>query len=304
MNYLDFRKSFVRFDLRQSHDSCMDSDKPMSLNKNTGPTLPREACLPINRCNLPAVILGSLTFQRHPASLTIDGVEILHRDLLRRLEEIKDAGNRAQQFIDYMAVHFRLHAPDEVGLDDGSRVDRSKSDYLRLLRGWSFDAESRDAAVLKGWVESRFGLLPRFHQHAIHSSDDEAYQHYLHTYAQGLYNTNSLEAQLDLLFTYCQYELPRQFPQQTHLPLYRGSNVIEQMQQSMSSNSNKPVLLLNNLNSFSHSIERASEFGDIVFRIEVPLAKIFFYSELIPHYLKAENEVIVLGGVYEGERVM
>ena len=222
-------------------------------------TLPRSAYLPINRCNLPAVILGSLTFQRHPARLFIDGVDALHRDLFRRLDTINDPGNRAQQFIDYMTVHFRLHAPDEAGLSDNSRLDRSKADYLRQLRGWAFDAEGRDAAVLKGWAESRFGLIPRFHQQPIHSSDDESYLAYQHAYAQGIYNTNSLAAQLDLLYTYCQYELHQQQTDLSHLTLYRGSNDIEQLKQPKMSTNGNPVVLLNNLNSFSSSIDRASD---------------------------------------------
>lgn len=267
-------------------------------------TLPRSAYLPINRCSLPAVILGSLTFQQHPTRLFIDGIDALHRDLLQQLDAIKDSGNRAQQFIDYMTVHFRLHAPDEVGLTEASKCNRSKANYLRVLRGWAFDAEGRDAAVLKGWVESRFGLSPRFHQRPILSTDDESYHAYQHAYAAGLYNTNSLEAQLDLLYTYCQYELHRQCQGLSHLSLYRGSNDIEQVKQSDNSGSGKPLMLLNNLNSFSSSVERASEFGDQVFSIEVPLSKIVFYADLIPHYLKAENEYIVLGGVYESRRVM
>ncbi len=282
----------------------MDTDKTSKPREAAAQTLPRQACLPINRCNLPAVILGSLTFQQHPTALSIDGVEVLHRDLMRRLDGIKDPGNRAQQFIDYMTVHFLLNALDEAGLDEESRLDRSKADYRRLLRGWSFDSDSRDAAVMKGWVETRFGLLPRFHQQPIRSSDDEAYQQYQHAYAQGLYNTNSLEAQLDLLYTYCQYELQRQFPEQTLIALYRGSNDVEQMRHPQTDNNKKPLLLLNNLNSFSSDIERASEFGDRVFRIEVPLSKIVFYSELIPSYLKGENEYIVIGGVYQAEQVM
>ncbi len=280
----------------------MDNDKQTSPANATGPTLPREACLPINRCNLPAVILGSLTFQQHPTELNIDGIDVLHRDLLRRLDAIKDPGNRAQQFLDYMTVHFCLHEPEEAGLVGESRLDRSKADYLRLLRGWAFDSDSRDAAVMKGWVETRFGLIPRFHQQPIRSSDDEAYHHYQHAYAEGLYNTNSLEAQLDLLYSYCQYELRRQQPQQSHVTLYRGSNDIEHIRRS-ATKSSKTVLLLNNLNSFSYNIERASEFGDSVYRVEVPLSKIFFYSELIPRYLKTESEAIVIGGVYECEQI-
>jgi len=282
----------------------MDNDKQKTTDCDSTRTLPRSACLPINRVNLPAVILGSLTFQQHPTRLTIDGIQSLHSDLMRRLESINDPGNRAQQFIDYMSVHFSLHTPEEAGLTEGSRFDRSKMDYLRLLRGWAFDAEGRDAAVMKGWVESRFGLLPRFHQAPIRSIDDASYQAYKHAVAEGLYNTNSLEAQLDLLYCYCQYELHLQYKDTEHLTLYRGSNDIEQLKLKGKSDNGNTLLLLNNLNSFSRSVERASEFGDHVFRIEVPLSKIIFYSELIPKYLKAENEYIVLGGVYECRRVM
>ncbi len=282
----------------------MDNDKQQPTDNDTTRTLPRNACLPINRVNLPAVILGSLTFQQHPTRLSIDGVQALHHDLVRRLESIKDPGNRAQQFIDYMSVHFSLHTPEEAGLTEGNRFDRSKMDYLRLLRGWAFDAEGRDAAVMKGWVESRFGLLPRFHQAPIRSIDDAAYHSYKHAVAEGLYNTNSLEAQLDLLYCYCQYELHRQYQDTEHLPLYRGSNDIEHIRLKGKSDNSHPLLLLNNLNSFSSDMERASEFGDQVFRVDVPLSKILFYSALIPKYLKAENEYIVIGGVYECQRVM
>ena len=257
------------------------------------PILPRVAQLPINRCNLPAKILGSLQFQRYPQPLYIDGVRELHRDLFRRLDALQDASQRAQQFIDYMSVHFCLHAPDEAGFDPACRIDRHKADYLRLLRGWSFDSEGREGAVLKGWVESRFGLLPRFHHCAIPNAEDDNYLRYQLAHADGLYNTHALESQLDLLYSYCQYELQSG---EQHLILYRGSNEIEQLSPG--------TLLLNNLNSFSRDRERADEFGDVVWRIEVPAAKVFFYAELLPNYLKAEQEVMVLGGVYRAKQVV
>jgi len=276
----------------------MDNDKANMSSNNAPTTLPRSAYLPINRCNLPAVILGSLTFQQHPTRLTIDGVQELHHDLLCRLDDIRDAGNRAQQFIDYMTVHFLLNAPDEAGLTEGSRINRSKADYLRLVRGWAFDAESRDAAVFKGWVESRFGLIPRFHKEPIHSASDEAYHNYLYAYAEGLYNTNSLEAQLDLLYCYCQYELHRQFPSRQHLILYRGINRISEFE-TLQQDGPKRLLLLNNINSFSASYERASEFGDHVLKVQVPQVKVIFYDGLLPGVLKGEHEYAVLGGVFE-----
>jgi NAD+--dinitrogen-reductase ADP-D-ribosyltransferase len=49
-------------------------------------SLPGSARLPINRCNLPASILGSLSYQRHPVPLKLDGVEELHRSLFAALD--------------------------------------------------------------------------------------------------------------------------------------------------------------------------------------------------------------------------
>ncbi|MFO7594661.1 MAG: NAD(+)--dinitrogen-reductase ADP-D-ribosyltransferase [Pseudomonadota bacterium] len=88
------------------------------------------------------------------------------------------------------------------------------------------------------------------------------------------------------------------------LAVNRGSNDVEQLMQPEQSDNDKPMLLLNNLNTFSASIERAYEFGVQGYCMEVPLSKIFFYADLLPLYLKTENEYLVLGGVYECERVM
>ena len=60
--------------------------------------MPKAARLPINRCNLPAAILGGLTFQGAPAALAIDGVSALHRPLFDLLGYIEDAGERAPRF--------------------------------------------------------------------------------------------------------------------------------------------------------------------------------------------------------------
>jgi len=125
--------------------------------------LPAYARLPINRCNLPASILGGLTFQKHPAALQLDGVRELHASLLDVLAREPIPRERARRFREYMALSFLLDHPEEAGLDPQDGRGRSRADYLRLLRGWLFDPDGREAAVLKGWVESRFGLLPRSH---------------------------------------------------------------------------------------------------------------------------------------------
>ena len=142
--------------------TCMDNNN-QSTHKN--PTLPGYARLPINRCNLPAVILGSLTFQRHPVELSVDGVHELHRLLFDNLKRIDDIRERSENFMDYMRSGFLLDNPEQAGLQPEQKIHRrEKADYLRLLRGWHFDPNSREAAVLKGWVESRFGLLPQQHK--------------------------------------------------------------------------------------------------------------------------------------------
>lgn len=277
----------------------MNTDKgpPLAKMDKKLPTLPRDARLPINRCNLPPQILGSLTFQRHPTALTIDGVAALHRKLFEKLDRCNEHDKRADIFMDYMVVHFRLHHPEDAGLDETDK--RGKADYLRLLRGWLFDADSREAAVLKGWVESRFGLVPRYHRGPLLDHEGTAYQGWLAARADGLYATNALEAQLDLLYSYCQYELAHEVLSSNRLTLYRGINQLRSFEVLQQPDKHRAILLLNNLNSFSKSRERAEEFGDMILQADVPWQKILFFSRLLPKRNIGEEEYLVIGGVYE-----
>jgi NAD+--dinitrogen-reductase ADP-D-ribosyltransferase len=277
------------------HDSCPETDNDRPL-----PTLPAHARLPFNRCNLPAVILGSLTFQRYPTQLYLDGVLELHRRLFDRLGLQENAGERALAFQRYMDAHFSLRSPEEAGLD-GKKKGRGKADYLRLLRGWLFDPDGRDAAVLKGWVESRFGLITRYHGGTIPDPDHEGYQRFLEARATGLYATNALEAQLDLVYEFCQYELGRTRPGETHVDLYRGVNRLGDHERLAALDRRRHVLLLNNLSSFTTNRERAEEFGDYILRARVPLSKVFFYNRLLPGVLKGEDEFMIIGGLFEVE---
>ncbi|MEJ2059322.1 MAG: NAD(+)--dinitrogen-reductase ADP-D-ribosyltransferase [Gammaproteobacteria bacterium] len=266
------------------------------------PTLPADARLPINHCNLPAQVLGSLTFQHHPARLSIDGIAELHRDLFEQLDALPEPAPRAQHYMDYMTVHFRLEALEDAGLTPDTGHARPKANYLRILRGWMFDSEGREGAVLKGWVESRFGLLARYHRGPLGRDVGDNDTHYLQERALGTYNTNALETQLDLLYTYCQYELARQQPERRWVALYRGTNDIGE-HDWLSRSTSGGVVLLNNLNSFTADPERADEFGDTVINVRVPLAKVFYYAGLLPGILGGEDEHLVLGGLYEIEPV-
>lgn len=287
-----------------------DIDAPVCSGSDKGdlpaPALPKSVRLPINRCNLPASILGGLTYQRAPAALAIDGVAALHRPLFELLDEIEAAAERSQRFVGYMEAHFRLSHPEEAGLTAHQPKSRARASYLRVVRGWAFDPDGREAAVLKGWVESRFGLMPRHHGDSLREPGSPAWQRYVEMRAAGLYGTNALEAQLDLLYAYCQYELTRQFPQRSHIRLYRGVNRLSDheiiadgdVHSGPEANSFDKVVLLNNISSFSRSRERAGEFGDSILSVDVPLPKLAFYSQLLPGMLKAEDEYVVIGGLY------
>lgn len=260
-------------------------------------TLPRQARLSINRCNLPAVVLGGLAYQQYPSPLLIDGVAELHGDLFRRLHAATPDA-RANVFRDYMTVHFRLERPEEVGLT-GHRKGRAKANYIKMIRGWSFDSDSREGAVLKGWVESRFGLMPRYHGQALRDPTSEGYRRYLEMRSQGLYGTNALEAQLDLLYTFCQFELAQRHQGARHVTLYRGVNSLADHEVLAKMGSGRRIVLLNNLNSFTCSRERACEFGDYILEAEIPLTKIFFQCGLLPGVLQGEDEFLVIGGLVD-----
>jgi NAD+--dinitrogen-reductase ADP-D-ribosyltransferase len=278
--------------------STCDNAADLCRNDDKTPTLPKSARLPINRCNLPAVILGSLTFQRHPTPLALDGVAELHHDLFERLDRLKLPHQRAAVFRDYITVMFRIEHPEEIGLSDHTRKSRVKATWARILRGWAFDPDGREAAVLKGWVESRFGLTPRHHGGDLHDPDDATYRRYEEMRAEGLYGTNALEAQLDLVFAYCQYEFARQ-DAPGHLTLYRGVNRVDAHEVLGAEPSGRRVLLLNNISSFSRERERAGEFGDYILEVAVPVAKVLFHCGLLPGVLQGEGEYLVVGGAYE-----
>ena len=267
----------------------------------TTPTivLPRSARLPINRCNLPAIILGGLTFQHSPVALELDGVALFHQGFFAFLDRIDNASERAKAFALHMNASFYLSQPEQAGYSPQTANKRHKTDYLRMLRGWGFDSNGREGAALKGWVESRFGLLPRHHAGQIRDFSGDAYRRYLEMRAAALYGTNAIEAQLDLLYSYCQYELAKQFPATTHLTLYRGVNRVDDYETLATIDKNRRVVLFNNLSSFTSNRDRADEFGDYLLTAQVPLAKIFYHTLLFPGLLQGEDEFTVIGGLYE-----
>lgn len=259
--------------------------------------------LSFNRCNLPAEALASFAFQLAPQSLELDGVAPLHRRLFEHAGALDSPQARVERFLTYMNAHFLLDDPPAQGLSENARIDRSRLDYLRLLRGWLFDADSREGAVLKAWVESRFGLLTRYHRALVGPPGSPSRTAFDHEVASGLYTTGALEAQIDLLYTWTQHELRYRYPGQTHLHLYRGVSGTHWIRGAPALADGRQLLTLNNLSSFSASPERADEFGDRVLGCAIPLPKILAFSGLLPGLLQGEDEYLVIGGVVAAERV-
>jgi NAD+---dinitrogen-reductase ADP-D-ribosyltransferase len=260
---------------------------------NLRQSIPKWAKLPINRCNLPPEIVGSLAFQQYPRPLHIDGVHSLHKELFRMLDSLNAANERAMRFVDYMTVHFLF---DDLGAAGASeKTKRKKATYLRLLRGWFFDSDGLEAAVLKGWVESRFGLSPLYHQGRLQDKSSPTFNRYMKMRCDGLYNTNALEAQLDLLYSYTQYELARS---NEPFVLYRGINRLDEFDIIRRDNENSATILFNNLNSFSQDKQTACAFGDIIMEVLVPKEKILCAPGLLSDVFSSEKECMVLGGLY------
>ena len=101
---------------------------------NAGPSVPAYARVPFNRCNLPAVILGSLTYQRHPVPLYLDGVAALHHGFFEQLDTFEDPLERARHFMSHMAAHFSLDHPEEAGFVKGKGRARTKAVGHKLMQ--------------------------------------------------------------------------------------------------------------------------------------------------------------------------
>jgi NAD+--dinitrogen-reductase ADP-D-ribosyltransferase len=257
-----------------------------------------------NLCNLPPWVIASHHFNDNPQSLEIQGVRPANRFLFEKLDSIASPEERAAMFNDYMSVKFQLHQWQNQA-ETASARKSLKNSYLRFLRGWMMDSNSVEGAVLKGWVESRMGLPPTFHKVRIAGVHDEEYLQYAVDRTKGSARTSAINSQLDLLYEYCQYELARKYPHRKNLTLYRGT--FERCEHDLLETLSKreEIVRLNNLNSFTTDEERAWEFGFIVWEVQVPLAKIFFYSELLPNsILKGEGECLVIGGEYRVKRLL
>ncbi|MBK8804458.1 MAG: dinitrogenase reductase [Fibrobacteres bacterium] len=248
-----------------------------------------------SRCSLPPWALASQDYQEDPCPLEIVGARESEARLFQLLERLEDTASRGATFHEYLVARFRLEQLSGAPSPATATLQHS---YLRFLRGWGADSNAYSGAVLKNWVESRFGLRPTYHA-GILASNEEAQAKYLRDRMRGEAETMGLYQQLDLLYTYCQYELQRRFPGERWRTLYRGTHDPEEYAVDRA----QPHLVtLNNLSSFTSDREIAWEFGSLVWKVRIPVPKIVFFSGLLPrNILEGEKEYLVLGGRYTVE---
>jgi len=253
-----------------------------------------------NLVGVPAHLIASCEFNRHPVSLGIAGTRESARGLFALLETSKSLGEAAQIFEHFLQITFGL-TPDPSARGRRERL-RWRANYRKLLEGWGFDSNGPQGAVLKGWVESRFGLVPTYHGGALARFPSNAWVRYIEQKLASRFHGNCINLQLDLLYEYCQWAAQRfGLASQNPLAVWRGVNSLDEHRVvSGSLKSRRAVVHLNNVVSFSLSRGHAEQFGDWILATHVPVQKLLFFPGLLGHSLLAgEGEVIALGGRYE-----
>lgn len=246
-----------------------------------------------NLVGVPTGLLASASFNDYPIALSIRGTREAHAELFAALNLAASLEAARDLFQDYMKSTFALEGRR-------SGVRRFHASYLQVLEDWGFDANSPAGAVLKGWVESRFGLLPTFHKEPIRRINSPAWITYVEEKMSSRFNNNDIKTQFDLLYEFCQWALVRfASTGRKHLRLYRGTNDLRDQQLVQKIDGRTAIVRLNNLVSFTSQRSIADQFGDTIIEAEVPIVKILFYSALLPqHILRGEAEYLVIGGEY------
>ncbi|MFO1154095.1 MAG: NAD(+)--dinitrogen-reductase ADP-D-ribosyltransferase [Rhodospirillales bacterium] len=252
-----------------------------------------------NLIGIPSAYFASTAFNSDASPVHIAGVRETNTDLFHLLADAATVGEASDIFVAYTTALFGLGAEPRRDQPAGGALRRYHTGYLRLLRGWAYDSNSPEGAVLKGWVESRFGLLPTFHKQPLTHFTSPAWANYVEEKMGSRFHNNAIASQIDLLYEYAQWMCGRFYPQERQFRLYRGVNDFDEHPIVERRTNRQVVVRLNNLVSFTCERDMATWFGDYILEAEVPAAKILFFNPMLPrHALKGEGEVLVIGGDY------
>lgn len=266
------------------------------IHEHDDPTPPHHST---SLVGLPPALLASAAWNEQPTALHINGVREMNPQFFEMLGRAPDLADAARAFHLYMQAIFALEPEQqEARQDRRDTVRRFRSSYLRLLKGWSYDSNAREGAVLKGWVESRFGLVPTWHKEPIVRFSSHAWMTYLEEKMSSRFHNNAIFTQLDIMYEFCQWALRRFVaPGQDHITLYRGVNDFAEHPVIERHDKRRVVVRLNSLASFSTERDIAECFGDTILEARVPLSKIVFFNTLLPvHPMKGEGEYLSIGG--------
>ncbi len=256
-----------------------------------------------NLVGIPAPLLGSAAFNAHPRPLHVAGTREAHAGLFALLARSASADEARAVFEHYMSLAFGLARP-AGDAEPAAQGRRWRASYLKLLQGWGLDANGPAGAVLKGWVESRFGMVPLFHKARLVRFPSAAWVGYLEEKAASRYHNNNIFQQLDLMFEFCQWMLARfaLLGPGPRVTLWRGSTRFAEQLVQGSLRQRQCTVRLNNLVSFSLRREDAECFGDWLLQAQVPLCKLLLVPGLLNDgLLHGEAEVLALGGEYAVE---
>ena len=135
-----------------------------------------------NLVGLPTDLLASCTFNDNPTPLHISGVREMNKNMFEMLAQASDLPDAGEAFTCYMMAMFGIDPEQRESTIDrgnGAKRRRYRSSFLRLIKGWGYDSNSPEGAVLKGWVESRFGIFPTFHKEIIRRISSGAWTTYV-----------------------------------------------------------------------------------------------------------------------------
>ncbi|MDO8845660.1 NAD(+)--dinitrogen-reductase ADP-D-ribosyltransferase [Methylicorpusculum sp.] len=257
-----------------------------------------EYCHSTNLIGVTTACIASSLFNENPKPLHIAGTRESASGLFEQLTGQHSPDDCGQLFQDYMCVVFGFETEQRLG-DDASGRRRYRNSYLRLIQDWGLDSNNAQGAVLKGWVESRFGLFPTYHKQPIASFSGKPWMSYIEEKMNSRYHNNCIYMQLDLLYEYCQWVIERfRIPAKSHKTLYRGVNDVDDWIIE-DENKHQKIIRFNNVVSFTDRRSVAGEFGSYILKVEVPMVKLIFFNELLPHHaLRGESEYLVIGGDY------
>ncbi|WP_150050925.1 MULTISPECIES: NAD(+)--dinitrogen-reductase ADP-D-ribosyltransferase [Methylomonas] len=252
-----------------------------------------------NLIGVASACIASHLFNDDPKPLHIAGTRESAPGLFQQLETQDSMQACGQLFQDYMCVVFGFETEQRLR-DDASGRRRYRNSYLRLIQDWGLDSNNAQGAVFKGWVESRFGLFPNYHKQRITGFMTKDWLDYVQEKMNSRYHNNCIYMQLDLLYEYCQWVIERfQVPAAVRKTLYRGVNALDEHEILGDEDKQHKIVRFNSLMSFTDQRDIAGEFGSYILEVDVPMVKLVFFSELLPHHaLHGEAEYLVIGGDY------